>query len=98
MSEFSDAIKSQIEKDRNFIMGRLRKFNERDLKDRLYAVLSELHEFRNLSMDRQGEMCVALAKVLNHEAPYFKVVLDGVVDDPILKVDEWDCENDKVGC
>ena len=60
------------------------------LEDRLYTALSAVDEFNRLSMDRQGEIVVELAKEMS--------TFSEEGSDPILKKDEWDIENEKVGC
>jgi hypothetical protein len=79
----------QLEKDTRFMFTRLFK-QQHALKDRLYAVLQDIEEFRNLSMDMQGEVINRIELMIELRTPE--------EDNPILKKDEWDYENDKVGC
>lgn len=68
--------------------------NEAVLKDRLYTALQSVEEFRNLSMDRQGEVVVHIERMIVCQQARDRVDHE----DNILKVDEYDYENDKVGC
>jgi hypothetical protein len=86
MSEYAMAKKEMEGYDESMgdhLRKHIKPLKNHKLVDRIYAVLQDIDEFRNLSMDRQGEICVAIERALK---------------DVFLKVDEWDFENDKVGC
>ena len=94
-----------------------------DLNTKIYWCLMNLPEFKNLSMDRQGEVVLQVERMIEVNPKYAVKFADGRfniykkyvpkddviydesgfgsgvgIGDPILKKDEWDYENDKVGC